>query len=155
MAAVCKRRHDMIMAGTRILTPEEVYQHLIKPVQRKAKTRGLELDKACFNQVRTQIETQEVCPMIGVPFDWREGNKLPFRHSLDRVDNTKGYVPGNVLVVSNWWNKAKYMWPAETSVHAIRCAAENFERMEAGTRDKNQMYLDGLDLVGFDHVNGV
>ena len=38
-------------------------------------------------------------------------SKNPYRASLDRIDNAKGYVKGNVRFVSHWYNNAKSTWP--------------------------------------------
>jgi hypothetical protein len=46
------------------------------------------------------------CPVTGVKLDL-ETNKLNTSMSLDRVDNSKGYIPGNVVVVSRWANLRK------------------------------------------------
>lgn len=37
-------------------------------------------------------------------------NKNPYRASLDRINNSKGYIKGNVRWVSHWYNNAKSTW---------------------------------------------
>ena len=54
------------------------------------------------------FEIPEVCPVFG--FELRFGGGLSDKWcspSLDRIDNTKGYVPGNVVVVSTMANICK------------------------------------------------
>ncbi len=48
------------------------------------------------------------CPVFGTPLGI-EGGQKHTRHSpsLDRLDPTKGYVPGNVFVISNRANIIK------------------------------------------------
>lgn len=48
----------------------------------------------------------EVCPVFSVPFYFGEGRD-DHSPSLDRIDNEKGYVKGNVIVVSELANRMK------------------------------------------------
>lgn len=57
----------------------------------QAAARGLE-----FNLTVDDIEIPEVCPVLGVPFVYN----TYYTMSLDRVDNSKGYIKGNVQVLS-------------------------------------------------------
>lgn len=50
------------------------------------------------------IKIPEICPVFGVAFE-KQGVFVP---SLDRIDNTKGYVPGNVQVISKLANTMKF-----------------------------------------------
>src|SRR5690554_6923129 len=64
----------------------------------RAEKRGVE-----FSIAVTDITIPECCPVFGVPF-----NKGGMRGaSLDRIDNSKGYVPGNVQVISRRANTMK------------------------------------------------
>lgn len=50
----------------------------------------------------------ELCPVLGI--ELKMGNKgggLPCSPSIDRIDNSKGYIKGNVRVISNRANKLK------------------------------------------------
>lgn len=44
----------------------------------------------------------EICPVFKIPLD-----KGRFSPSLDRIDNSKGYIPGNVWVISRLANTMK------------------------------------------------
>jgi len=51
------------------------------------------------------IVIPEYCPLLGIKLDpWGDRDALP---SVDRIDNTKGYIPGNIWVVSNLANRMK------------------------------------------------
>lgn len=50
------------------------------------------------------IVLPEVCPILGIPLAVGVSGHAP---SLDRIDNTKGYVPGNVQVISEKANRMK------------------------------------------------
>lgn len=50
------------------------------------------------------IVIPEVCPILDIPLDRRDLDHSP---SVDRVDNTQGYTPGNIRVISNKANTLK------------------------------------------------
>jgi len=56
-----------------------------------------------FEITEDDIYIPEVCPILGTPFEY--GTK--FAMSLDRRHNDKGYVPGNVWVISRQANSMK------------------------------------------------
>lgn len=59
---------------------------------------------------------QGFCPITGIKLDTDSGTiavRNPRGISLDRIDSTKGYVPGNVRIVSTWYNNAKGAWDDE------------------------------------------
>lgn len=67
--------------------------------RRLALKRGLD-----FTIKREDYPVPAFCPVLGIPLDRSDVEHAP---SLDRIDNTKGYVDGNVVVISNRANKLK------------------------------------------------
>jgi predicted DNA-binding protein YlxM (UPF0122 family) len=53
------------------------------------------------------IEWATVCPVLGIELDWFAEAKADNSPSYDRVDSTKGYVPGNVRIISFRANRIK------------------------------------------------
>lgn len=55
------------------------------------------------------FEIPEYCPVLGIPLRHARGSKGPSPNSptLDKMIPSRGYVPGNVIVVSNRANRAK------------------------------------------------
>jgi len=53
------------------------------------------------------IEYPKVCPVLKIELDWGMNGRQPNSPSLDRIDPTKGYVPGNVIIVSMLANQMK------------------------------------------------
>lgn len=56
------------------------------------------------------LEQPLVCPHLGIPLippssDPNAGRHSPNAPSLDRIDNSKGYEPGNVRLTSWLWNR--------------------------------------------------
>ena len=74
--------------------------HMLK----RAKKRGLEV-----NITLEDIIIPEFCPVFGIRLARNVGQKTGGRASpsLDRIDNTRGYVRGNVIVVSLRANRLK------------------------------------------------
>lgn len=77
-------------------------QHYLWYVARtRARQKGIK-----FTITKDDITIPEVCPILELPLLKGDGY-LPNAMSLDRVDNAKGYVPGNVRVISRKANLMK------------------------------------------------
>jgi hypothetical protein len=74
----------------------------IKDLRKSAKQRGLE-----FDIDESDIPLPENCPIFGTPLVRASSNGKQDAPSVDRIDNTKGYVKGNVVVVSMKANAMK------------------------------------------------
>lgn len=59
-----------------------------------------------FTIVKEDIIIPKTCPILGLELVKGDGY-LPNSMSLDRIDNTKGYIPGNVRVISRKANIMK------------------------------------------------
>lgn len=77
-------------------------------MHQRAKTRAKEkgLD---FNLEFGDIIIPETCPILGIPLKQNSGKSGAYKnsYSLDRVDNSKGYIKGNVQVLSQLANAMK------------------------------------------------
>jgi hypothetical protein len=49
----------------------------------------------------------DVCPIYQIPLQTNENKAGPNSHSIDRIDNTKGYTPTNIAIVSMKFNTEK------------------------------------------------
>lgn len=63
--------------------------------------------KLTFTITTADIVVPEFCPVLGIPLARHKGTPRPHSPSLDRIDPTKGYVPGNVQVLSQRANAIK------------------------------------------------
>ena len=52
-----------------------------------------------------------------------DSKTAPMVASCDKIDPKRGYCPGNVQLVANWYNKAKSAWGAEETKQRIIEAA--------------------------------
>lgn len=62
-----------------------------------------------FNITITDLEIVEYCPLLNMKLDYSIGNgrKNWNSVSIDRIDNSKGYIPGNVWIISKLANTMK------------------------------------------------
>lgn len=68
----------------------------------RAKRKGL-----TFTITETDVVIPELCPLLLIPLSASKEARAPGSPSLDRKDATKGYVPGNVWVISYRANRIK------------------------------------------------
>lgn len=59
------------------------------------------------------IVVPEVCPALGIPLKFNTRTHYDNSPSLDRIDNTKGYTPDNIWVISYLANQIKNMYSYE------------------------------------------
>jgi len=79
-------------------------RRLFKATCTTAKKKGFEHDIK-----RTDILIPESCPYLGVPIDLERTRNQRNRYgpSVDRIDSSKGYIKGNIEVISYQANKMK------------------------------------------------
>lgn len=75
---------------------ENPKKYILWRAKQSAKKRNLP-----FSLVADDIELRETCPVLGVKLKYADAVKNdPAAASLDRIDSTKGYVKGNVTIMS-------------------------------------------------------
>lgn len=90
---------------------------LLGTTRNRALKKGLE-----FSITAEDIIIPEVCPYLGVPLTQIAGKGMQdFNISIDRIDNSKGYIPGNVQIISKLANTMKN----KASLEQLRIFAEN------------------------------
>lgn len=75
-------------------------ERLLMEARKRAKAKGLQITITVDD-----IVVPGICPVLGIPIAF-DGNRENWP-SLDRLDNSAGYVPGNVFVISYRANKIK------------------------------------------------
>lgn len=83
--------------------------YLINCARGRAKQRNIE-----FTITEKDVEWNTYCPLLGMKLYYRdrfnpkrEGSYRENSASLDRIDSSKGYIPGNVWVISTKANRIK------------------------------------------------
>lgn len=96
----------------RAIKPQEVAFRLYESARTKAQSRGLTFDLD-FESIQRRVVSGR-CEATGILFDFFAKDpgvpEIPFRASLDRLDNTEGYTNVNTKVVSKIYNTAKWSW---------------------------------------------
>jgi hypothetical protein len=77
---------------------------------RRVRKRAIDA-KLDFNLTTKDLKIPTHCPVLGIPLKLFTGGPAGRRNfngpSVDRIDNSKGYIRGNVIVVSNRANILK------------------------------------------------
>lgn len=81
---------------------EDPRKLLLSLAKRRAGIKGIEYDLEIED-----LTVPDLCPVLGIPIKVGEGKIVDTSPSLDRIDNSKGYVKGNVQVISNMANRMK------------------------------------------------
>ena len=76
--------------------------YLLRSAKQRAKVKGLS-----FNIDITDINLPDKCPLLGIPLKSFYGNATGNSYSIDRIDSSKGYIKGNVWVISKRANTLK------------------------------------------------
>lgn len=75
---------------------------LLRRIRNSSKQRGIE----CTITV-DDFEIPNNCPILGLPLQFHKGKRCDNSVSMDRIDSDKGYIPGNVQVISWLANRIK------------------------------------------------
>ncbi len=97
-----------------------------------AKCRAKQLGVA-FDLRPEDVAIPELCPVLGIKLQWNYGKRASANHSspsLDRVDGRKGYVKGNVVVISNRANHLRN----NATAKELQLVADYATKVEAGWR---------------------
>ena len=76
--------------------------NMLGRARRRARDKGLD-----FNLTIEDIQIPEKCPVFNIPLIINDKPHVDSSPALDRIDSSKGYIKGNVIVVSNRANFIK------------------------------------------------
>lgn len=88
-----------------------------------AKAKGLDYDLSPRLLLELLERQNWRCPMTRVYYEF-SGTRNPAQPSVDRIDNTKGYVPDNVQIVSLFYNYARNIWEHDELVEMAQALVE-------------------------------
>lgn len=96
-----ERENELSKAKRR--TKEGWAKETIRRIKHRAKTKGIE-----FKISSDDLELPDFCPVLGIEIRYgSEVRMSPNSPSVDRIDNSKGYLPDNIKVISNRANILK------------------------------------------------
>lgn len=75
-----------------------------------------------FTITMQDVDWSDNCPVFGYKFKYGKGGDRKTSPSLDRIDNSLGYVPGNVEVISYHANRIK----TDASLEELKSFAEYY-----------------------------
>ena len=111
-------QHACIACNAKIFANQDLRTRLYYSAKSRAKAKGLD-----FTISIEDIVVPEKCPVLGIRFKSGAGNgtqsvaKLETSPTLDRVDNSKGYTPDNICVISLRANNLK----RDASLYELEC----------------------------------
>lgn len=79
-----------------------IIKKLLNDAQRRAIKKGMD-----FNIDETDLVIPTECPILKLPLYRGIAKSIPNSPTIDRIDNSKGYIKGNVWVISNLANQMK------------------------------------------------
>jgi len=112
---------------------------LLYNAEKRAKQLNLE-----FNLTPEDIFIPEICPILECPLKFGTKNNYDYSPSLDRIDNTRGYIKGNVRVISKKANTMKSNATLEELVKFSR----NIIRYSLNNSETKAIELQDKELVG-------
>lgn len=121
-----RKRHNATTNATyhrRKHTNREVY--LWSSAKKRAKVNGWDFDIEV-----SDICIPDVCPVLGMDLVKGEGRATGSSPSLDRIDSSKGYIKGNVQVISKKANTMKHDATREELVKFAEWVLREFTVMD-------------------------
>jgi hypothetical protein len=98
-APLRRSRHSDLL---RTYRPERWQRKMLSILKARAKQKGWE-----FNLTIEDMILPEVCPVLGIELRQNSGQPSPNSPSIDRFDSRRGYVKGNVRIISHRANVLK------------------------------------------------
>lgn len=84
-------------------TPEDLHKEICAKAKRNAKVKKIE-----FDLTPEDIEIPEYCPYFKYKLSFnKKDSKQPYYYSIDRIDSSKGYIKGNIQIISKFANTMK------------------------------------------------
>jgi len=85
-------------------SPKRIANRMLWNSKKRAKEKGFE-----FNISIDDISIPDRCPFLDIPMYVKGKKQTQNSPSLDRIDSSKGYVRGNVMVISMMANTMKHV----------------------------------------------
>lgn len=101
---------------------DRIRGYIIRNLKCSAKRRNLD-----FNLQYTDLELPKYCPLLNIKLDYTNsfsGNNFN-RATTDRIDNSKGYIKGNIIIISRLANAMKN----EANFDQLELFAKNMQKI--------------------------
>ena len=137
----CRRTEYKLNKETELERAKKYYSEHKQEIKEKAKSRRRNnLEKDMWNSAKRRAQNKGIpfsitiedivipkkCPVLGIPLAVGDMTPSSNSPSLDRIIPQKGYVKGNIIVISNKANTIKN----NATVEEIKKVAEFYEKMQ-------------------------
>lgn len=116
---VRKKAYEKSFSKLKSNLPYYIWKHL----KNRSKLRNIEFDLDF-----SDIIVPEICPVLGIPLFLGTKNQHDNSPSVDRLDPLKGYVKGNINIISEKANRIK----SNASAEEIRKVADWLDKIVNG-----------------------
>ena len=100
--AECRSCRKAARRAYRNSCPESALYDLLRWAKSRAQEKGLP-----FTITEKDVPIGKICPIFGTPLVFKGAKFQDTSPSIDRIQSTEGYVPGNVIVISVKANRIK------------------------------------------------
>lgn len=129
------KKREQYLKGKREEFIRSYVKHMLHNASIRAAKKGIE-----FNITEDDIIIPNKCPLLEVPLKIGTKDNYEYSPSLDRKDNTRGYVKGNVWIISKKANSMKNSATAEElnvfCKNVLRYSLNNGEEESIESKDK-------------------
>lgn len=115
-----ERERSFSRESMRRMREERPQLRMLSSARARAKQKGIE-----FSITEDDVHIPDTCPALGIKLKRGAGVSIDSSPELDRIDNSKGYVPGNVIVISRRANRIKN----DATVSELRRIADFIEKI--------------------------
>lgn len=115
-----------VLKATRRWEAANPAMKLLNTCRKNAKRRGQECTITA-DDIKGMLAPM-TCAASGLPLTRERGDgsaRNPWAPSVDRIDNSKGYVPGNVRIVCAIFNMMRADWADDALLRVVKALAEN------------------------------
>jgi len=121
----CIRKERSVEFNKSRFDPNAISKSVEYRILTRAKSRAKQKNIP-FNLTLEDIEVPETCPLLGIPIEIQPKKGYhPNSPSLDKIIPEKGYIKGNVWVISNRANTLKN----DATLQELKTLVENLEAL--------------------------
>lgn len=130
---------DKVKADKRESNKRNIVTAILTRARKRAERYGYD-----FNLEASDIIIPEICPLLGIPIYCGDKENYENSPSLDRIDNNKGYVKGNVWIISKKANSMKN----SASFSELNTFCENIRRYSLNTTENECSEQENKESLG-------
>lgn len=100
---------------------------LMSDTKKRANKHGFDFNLTLKDLIELWAEQNGKCALTGMEFSLESGslqNKNPFKISIDRINNSRGYIKSNVRFLTHWANNAKSTWTDQIFLEFIESTSQ-------------------------------